>query len=447
MTAPLYRIEKLVHGGFGLSHDKDGKPLLIAGGVPGETVNVRLRAKGTAVKKGVVTKILEASPARIQPSCPLYKQCGGCDFQHMTYPYQLQVKEAILHDLLLGTGHPSLRQAADTLLLPPIPSPKQFHYRQRIRLQVDNNQTVGFHGPRSHDCVGVKKCLLAREEINSCLQELLPHPSFNRLLLHTESLEILLDPKSSGLTLLFHFQRKLRPGDESNGRALAREVTGVKGIFFIGDTFALSGPHSDAEEGDAAALSFPLPPLPPHTDTPLELFWEPGGFCQVNLEQNVNLITTALDLCGVKEEENILDLFCGMGNFSIPLAEKAGSVLGIEGQGSAIRSARKNSTLAGQNNTEFSKRPIHQACEELLSDHRQFDCVIIDPPRQGVPGLARKLSLLCRKRLLYISCDPATLCRDLKELLNHGLRLTRLQPIDMFPQTHHIETVALLEKG
>lgn len=446
MSSPSFIIEKLVHGGYGLSHDKDGRALLIEGVIPGETVTANLIEKGKTLKKGTASKILEPSSQRIPAPCSLYGKCGGCDFQHMTYPCQLQLKKEILQELLKRTGHASLRQAADDLLLPLLPSAEQFHYRQRIRLQVDERQVVGFHGRRSHNCVGIKNCLLAGPEINHCLQELLPHPSFHRLRPHMQSMEILLNPDSSTLILLIHFQRKPRPGDIENVRKLVRELTALMGIFLIGENFALSGPYSDEQKEDSVTLSFTLPPLPPHTDRPLVLSWETGGFCQVNLQQNITLINTTLDCCKITKEESLLDLFCGMGNFSLPLAEKANSVLGIEGQRSAIRSARKNSAQAGQSNTEFRKRPIHQACDELVEENRKFDCVVIDPPRQGVPGLADKLSLLCRKRLVYISCDPATLCRDLGELLDQGFHLTTLQPLDMFPQTHHIETVALLEK-
>ncbi len=446
MSSPSFIIEKLVHGGFGLSHDKDGRVLLIEGVIPGETVTANLIEKGKTLKKGTAAKILEPSPQRIPAPCSLYGQCGGCDFQHMPYPCQLQLKMEILQELLKRAGNSSLRQAADTLLLPLLPSSEQFHYRQRIRLQVDEQQVVGFHRRRSHDCVGIKSCLLAGPEINHCLQELLPHPSFHRLRPHMQGMEILLNPDSSKLILLIHFQRKPRPKDIENVRKLVRELTGLVVIFLIGENFALSGPYCDEQEEDRVTLSFTLPPLPPHTDRPLVLSWETGGFCQVNLQQNITLINTTLDCCKITKEESLLDLFCGMGNFSLPLAERAKSVLGIEGQASAIRSARKNSDQAGQANTEFRKRPIHQACEELVQENRKFDCVVIDPPRQGVPGLADKLFILCRKRLVYISCDPATLCRDLGELLDQGFSLTTLQPLDMFPQTHHIETVALLEK-
>ncbi len=231
--------------------------------------------------------------------------------------------------------------------------------------------------------------------------------------------------------------QKPRPADKQQASMLTEDINDIERIFFTGNDFAPDG---------LGKLSFTLPALPPHTSRPLNLSWETGGFCQVNLQQNQVLIQTVLDFCAATETDSILDLFCGMGNFSIPIAEKAKSLLGVEGQGSAIRSAKQNSTLAGQNNSTFIKRPVHDACAELLKEGRRFDILIIDPPRQGAPGLSELLSQLTAKRLVYISCDPATLCRDLAELLNHNFHLQKLRPIDMFPQTHHIECVALLEK-
>ena len=438
MAAPHYFIEKLVHGGFGLSRDNDGQVILIEGAIPGETVECRIRTTSKNVKKGAVTKVLRPSSQRTQAPCPHYKQCGGCNFQHMAYPFQLQAKKEIIQDLLRRSGLAPLQNAADTLLADPLPSPQQFHYRQRIRLQVDDNRVVGFYKRRSHNCIAIENCLRARAEINDCLQELVSLRPFQKLLSQTEALEILFDPHSAHTTILLHFKRKPRPADENCGRELTRSVANLQNLFFMGIGFAPTGSDS---------LSFTLPGIPSGKDKPIELSWETGGFCQVNLAQNVQLVQTVLDFCQIQQNDKVLDLFCGMGNFSIPLAEMAKSLFGIEGQGSAIRSAIKNSAAAGQTNTGFLKRSIHQACEDLDQESRTFDCVVIDPPRQGVPGLAEKLASLCNKRLVYISCDPATLCRDLSNLLDQGFTLTKLQPIDMFPQTHHIETVALLEKS
>lgn len=437
MLSSVYHIEKLVHGGLGLSRTKDGQVILIEGVMTGEDVKVKIHSQGKNLIQGVATAILSPSSERIEAPCPYYRRCGGCDFQHMAYSSQLQEKQSILKDLLVRTGQPDLQRAADTLLTAPLASPQQFHYRQRIRLQVDEHQVLGFHKRRSHNCIAIESCLLARPEINHCLKELSASPSFAKLLLHTDALEVLLNPENHDIHILLHFKRKPRPTDEKHAQELVHSSAAIQNIFFTGEGFSVTGRDT---------LSFSLPPIDHRTEQTLNLSLETGGFCQVNVEQNVNLVKTVLDFCQITGEESVLDLFCGMGNFSIPLAEQAKSVLGIEGQGSAIRSAKRNSTSAGQDNTEFLKQPIHKACEELVNSARMFDCIVIDPPRQGAPGLAENLDNLCRKRLVYISCDPATLCRDLAALLDQGFVLTKLQPIDMFPQTHHIETVALLEK-
>ncbi len=437
MTSPEFNIEKLVHGGFGLSHDMDEKVVLIEGAIPGETVRIKIRSENKNLVQAAVTEVLTASPHRIKPPCPYYKKCGGCDFQHMDYSYQVQCKQNIVGDLLVRSGHSTLIKAADTLLTAPLASPRQFNYRQRIRLQVDKKQVLGFYKRRSNHCIAIDNCLLAEDTINKCLQEISQQTSFDKLLCQTESLEILHDPDSSKIYLLIHFKRKPRPADKQYAQELMQNIPDIQNISFAGKDFAVTG---------IDLLSFTLPPVPSRTSKTLSLSWESGGFCQINLNQNKNLIKTVLDFCQITKKESVLDLFCGMGNFSIPLAEQAGSLLGIEGQGSAIRSGRKNSLGAEQSNTEFIKRPIHKACEKLTNENNTFDCIVIDPPRQGIPGLAQKLSALCNERLVYVSCDPATLCRDLADLLNQGFTLKKLQLIDMFPQTHHIETVALLEK-
>lgn len=446
MNSPQYKIEKFVHGGFGLSHDRDGRAFLIRGTIAGETVSAKIHQDKKNVAKGVTTHVIEASPERIEPPCPSYKHCGGCDFQHMAYSCQLQAKEEILRDLLLRNGHPLLRQSANTLLLPPLASPQQFQYRQRIRLQVDSNGILGFYKHRSHSCVPIRSCLLANPRINQCLEEIRDNKRLYTLLPHTTSLEILFDPNTSTLTLLFHFKRKPRPADIKNGTSLALSNNLIKSVYFSGEDFALTQAHSGENKKSEPPLSLILPPIEPYTNKPLTLSWEVGGFCQVNIKQNLILIKTVLDFCAPEKTDTVLDLFCGMGNFSIPLAEMVQSVVGIEGQGSSIRCARRNSTSAAQTNTEFIKSPIHTACKNLIATNRQFDIVVIDPPRQGIPDLAADLSDLCKSKLIYISCDPATLCRDLAQLLEENFIIRKIQAVDMFPQTHHIESICLLEK-
>ena len=437
MKKNIFHIEKHVHGGLGLSHDSSGKAVLLEGVIAKEDVSAKIYSTSKNLLQGRAKQIQTTSPNRVQPPCKYFKQCGGCDFQHINYAGQLQAKRDVIEDLLLRSGHQELINSANEILAFPLASDQTIHYRQRIRMQVDECQTLGFFKRRSNDCIAVRSCLLAKEEINNCLDKLVQQQEFTRLLSRTESLELLFNPASSLITLIFHLSQKTRPADKQHAATLTEIFDSLEHIIFSAKGFAPSG---------KSFLSFSIPPLPQFTDKQITLSWETGGFCQVNLEQNLKLIQTVLTFASADKKNSVLDLFCGMGNFSIPLAIVSGSLLGIEGQGSAIRSARKNSEDAGLTNTSFTKQPVHDACREIAKEGKQFDIVIIDPPRQGAPGLAAQLAQLTKKRLIYISCDPATLCRDLAELLNKGFQLIKLQPVDMFPQTHHIECVALLEK-
>ena len=435
-------IEKIVNGGYGLARRENGQIVLLRHVLPGETVKAQILLEKKGFAEAAATEILATSPNRVPPPCPKYGRCGGCDLQHCDYEQQLQIKKGIIADLLQRAPQSALQQAVP-LLADPIASPQVFGYRQRLRLQIDENRKPGFRRFHSHQCVPITECLLARTELNRALQQLQDQPPFHKILASTTELELLLNPSNARVVCLFHLSRKPRPTDMKQAEALLATLPAIERIEFHGQDFLPCGPII---KGNNKELRFLLPPFPGHTDKPISLAWEAGGFCQVNLAQNIQLIQTTLDFCQPDAETTVLDLFCGMGNFSIPLAMQSASLLGIEGQGSAIRCARKNSEQEGLTNTLFEKNPIHTHCQTLAAEGQRFDCVVIDPPRQGAPGLASDLATLTRKRLVYISCDPATLCRDLGELVQSGFTIKRLQPVDMFPQTHHIETVALLEK-
>jgi 23S rRNA (uracil1939-C5)-methyltransferase len=446
MSAILLSIEKIVHGGYGLAHRENGQIVLLRHVLPGESVRARILSEKKGFAEADPLEILTSSPHRVTPPCSKYGTCGGCDLQHCNYEQQLQIKKEVIADLLQRSQQKALRQAVP-LLADPIASPQTFGYRQRLRLQIDGDGRAGFRRFHSHQCVPITECLLAVTELNRALQQLQAEPPFRKILSGTTELELLLNPASAKVVCLFHVSRKPRPTDMKQAETLMATLPEIEKIEFHGLDFLPCGPIIDGNKSCSnEVLQFQLPPFPGHTDKSLSLTWESGGFCQVNQAQNIQLIQTALDFCQPDKETSVLDLFCGMGNFSIPLAMQSASLLGIEGQGAAIRCARKNSKQAGLTNTLFEKSPIHTRCRTLAAEGQSFDCVVIDPPRQGAPGLAPYLATLTRKRLVYISCDPATLCRDLGELTGLGFAIKKIQPIDMFPQTHHVETVVLLEK-
>jgi 23S rRNA (uracil1939-C5)-methyltransferase len=174
---------------------------------------------------------------------------------------------------------------------------------------------------------------------------------------------------------------------------------------------------------------------------------EPGGFCQVNGGQNENLIALVLEWAKVDAGHKVLDLFCGMGNFSLPIARHAASVVGMDLQRSAIRSAERNAKINGMVNCTFSQHAAREGAEHLVHGGEKFDLVLLDPPRQGCAEVIPLLTEFGAAQIIYISCDPATLCRDLLLLEQEGYAVEKMKMVDMFPQTHHLETIVSLRRS
>ncbi len=438
-------IEKIVNGGYGLAHLRSGQVVLVRHVLPGETVNVSIEKKRKNASFAHLQQIVAPHPARRIPPCPYAGQCGGCDLQHCEYRGQLQIKKDIVADLVQRSNRQALRDCLP-LLAEALPAPEEFGYRQRLRLQVDKGGVLGFHRFQSHTLIPIAACLLAGAGLNHTLTALRTDHAGRQLCSLASEVELQENPRIGSTVVIFRLPRKPRPADILTAERFAESKDSVDRIFFAGEHFSLMGPYGGKEGVAAGNILGVHYPIIAGLSEGLQLGWEAGGFCQVNLRQNRSLIETVLSFCQVEKGLKVLDLYCGMGNFTVPLALRGAEVLGIEGQGSAIRSARNNAALAGLTNACFQQSPIHTACSELTLSGARFDCVVIDPPRQGIPELAGQLATLAGKRLVAISCDPATLCRDLVALIEQGFSIKKIQPIDMFPQTHHIETVVLLEK-
>jgi 23S rRNA (uracil1939-C5)-methyltransferase len=448
MTKHEVNITKIVNGGYGFTHLATGQVALVRHVLPDEMVIITTEQTKKNHLFGKVEQIIERHPARITPPCKYYGECGGCDLQHCDYHAQLTIKKGIIEDLLRRQGRKTVRESI-SLLADPIPSTSRFAYRQRIRLQAGDHGIVGFHRFHSHALIPIDRCLLAGDAINRTLTALREREEGRRLCELATEVELQLNPQTGKIVCIFHFSRKIRPADAESARDFCRNVSEAERIFFIGTKFPITGPYfkDGTTDNILTGTTFNIRyPSINKANRAVDLSWEAGGFCQVNLGQNKKLIETAVQFCQVDRSETVLDLYCGMGNFAVPLALEAKAVFGIEGQASAIRSAKYNAAAAGCINIQFLKSPVHRACQELAREGRTFDCVLIDPPRHGAPGLAKQLARIAAKRLVYISCDPATLCRDLGALIDEGFTISKIQPVDMFPQTHHIETVVLLLK-
>ena len=416
------RIEKLVYGGEGLGRLASGQAVFVSGVLPGELVRAGIVLKRKGIFHAVAEEIIDPSPDRVAPPCEGEKQCTGATWPFIAYPAQLRLKQEILLDTLQRTGGMKPKRP-----LPIIPSPRTEHYRLRTQFNVRTEkgaQRIGFFRQGSYSLVEVEDAFLIHPLINGTLAAVR-----NLITLLPPLLEIHINASPAGEVhlLVFGAEETLKPLDSffANLQKAVPEVIGLTGfarkkkVHFLGrNTLELE------VEG-------------------LALHATEGNFFQVNWEQNGNMVRTVLDFTGLTGSETVLDLYCGIGNFSLPLAGKAGMVIGIESGYAAIENARKNAKLNGIINVEFIADDLQKGLKPLLERKQKADVIVLDPPRAGatLKTLERILAFVPRK-IIYVSCNPSTLARDLKFFHLFGFRLDRLQPVDMFPWTYHIECVA-----
>ncbi len=438
-------VEKVIKGGLGLGRFADGQAVMVPRVLPGEQVRVQPRRHHKQYQEADLLEVLQPSDQRVKPVCQVYDSCGGCDFQHASYLAQLHLKNGILGETLCRAGL-CREEELSSLLGPPLASPKPFGYRQRIRLQVAQG-VPGYFGRQSHNLTPVSRCPLAGETINSVLADLSANRQFQTLLPMASAIELLENPVHDSVILLIHYTRKTRPGDHQAARLLCQALPLLEAVIFSVEGQAKGPCFTDKGELPPSELRIEFSLPAGLCGQPLTLALEPGGFCQVNLGQNENCIGLLLDWTREMKPGKALDLFCGMGNFSLPLAMLGWDVTGMDMQRSTIRSAMRNAEIAGlADRCRFSQESATKAARRLLTEKATFDCLLLDPPRTGCAELIPLLPGLKARQIIYISCDPATLARDLVCLTQVGYRLSEIRLVDMFPQTAHQETMVRLER-
>jgi 23S rRNA (uracil1939-C5)-methyltransferase len=436
-------IEKLIPEGLGLGRLADGMVVLVRYVLPGEEVVVREVNRKKDFISATLQEVLTKSSDRINPPCPLYGRCGGCDLQHATYNAQTRLKKEVLTESLQRAAG-DIFSDADKIIQPALASSEEFGYRQRIRLQVDDEGQYGFFRTGSHILEPVSKCLLARDVLNTVLGQLQSNESFAGLIKHCTAFELLFNPGSNDTVMLLHFKRKPRPKDSILSTDLVNNMAELSIILMQVEGYGLYDPLGQTFVSNPPYLSQTI--SLGNLEEDINLTWEAGGFCQVNLAQNKNLINLVLDMVQNGPHNRVLDLYCGYGNFSLAVAHIAEEVIGIDGQNSAIRSGKRNAELNDIHNCHFEKKQVVKGIKDLIDAKQTFDTVILDPPRQGAVDIVSMLPVLGAEQVIYISCNPATLARDLAILCSQGYALSYLVPVDMFPHTHHMESVALLKR-
>lgn len=413
----------MTYGPHGVARD-DGKVLFLRGVVPGEEVEAEIVEDRGAFAYAAARRILSPSPNRRQPPCPYLPRCGGCPWQHLDLPTQLQAKERNLRDQLERVaGLPDLP------IEPILPSPAEFAYRHRLSLRVEAGQ-VGFYAAASHDLIPIEACLLAAEELRDALPQ--ARDLVRALRSPVRRIEVALAVTPGRIVLAGEVEGGLQDGDEERAARWWQSHAGtVAGV-------ALQGHRWRRVWGEATVVIHPTPEI--------SLLVRAGGFTQVNPEGNQRLVERVLTLAAPRGEETVLDLFAGAGNFTLPLARLAHRVVAVEQSPGAVEDAIANLRREGIRNVEVRQGRVETELRSPRLTSRRFDVVILDPPRSGAREVCEELTRRPVPRLVYVSCNPSTLARDLS-ILRSVYRIQRVQPIDLFPQTYHSETVVLAVSG
>jgi 23S rRNA (uracil1939-C5)-methyltransferase len=420
------QIEKLVYGGNGLARLETGEAVFVPNVLPGERVTIEIKKKKKGFFEARLLDIIKPSKDRIISPCKGEKECTGATWPHISYPAQLRFKQEILLDTLKKIGGMEPNRP-----LPILPSPRIDHYRLRTQFNVrmkNGAQRIGFFRQGSYDLIEVENAFLIHPIIDKALKGI--RTLSNEL---PPLSEIHINATLSGeVHLLFFSERSSMPPLDSFFNSLKNAVPEVIGITGFADrkkAFSLGRNQLTLEiEG-------------------LTLRATEGNFFQVNWEQNKNMVQTVLDFAALTGKETVLDLYCGIGNFSLPLAKKAKTVIGIESGYSAIEDAKSNAKLNKITNAQFIADDMQKGLKTLIQRKMRADTIILDPPRAGatLKTLERVLAFVPQK-IIYVSCNPSTLARDLKFFHLFGFRLDRLQPVDMFPYTYHIECIAEMKR-
>lgn len=430
---PIAVIESLDHEGRGVTH-VDGKAIFVEGALPGETVEYSSYRRKPAYEQASAVAIRHGSPWRTQPPCPYFGVCGGCTMQHLDAVAQAAAKQRVLEDALWHIGR--LRPA---MLLPVIYGPA-WGYRHRARLAVrlvpkKGGVLVGFHERRSSYVADMTSCQVLPPAVSTLLAPLRELISGLSLADRLPQVEIAVGEDITVLVL--RILRPLTPSDEPRLRRFADDHE-------VQIWLQPAGPESahPFHPGTAAALCYRLP------EFSVEIRFLPTDFTQVNHAMNRMLVRRVIELLDPRPGERVADMFCGLGNFTLPIARRGAAVFGVEGNPGLVRRASENARHNGLlQRVEYATANLFEITEDALREWGTFAKMLVDPPREGAIELIKALGQDAPQRIVYVSCNPSTLARDAAVLSREkGYALSAAGIANMFPHTSHVESVALFER-
>ncbi len=420
MLKDEWQIDRMVPGGDGFARLPDGRVGFCADSAPGDRIEVLDVEDHRSYLRATRFALASPGPGRVDPPCPAAHTCGGCDWMHLSRATQLEQKARMLREALARTG--GFHQLPESLAM--VSAGAAERYRGRLRLHVDRSGHLGLFAKASHELVEVESCMVADEDVERAMLEVrevaAAHPG--ELACFAE-VDIRVAPAGPRVTL--HLRR--REDRPAGGEDLIAELSQRFSV-------AVSG-----AEGDAGEQRWPLP-------GGVELWAPAAAFTQVNWAVNEKLIEAVLAGAASRGVQHFCDLYCGAGNFTLPLLRAGIDGVGVDRGGTAIRAARRAAKAQGLSAAAFVAGDVRHTLPDLVRSGRRFDLVLMDPPRTGARDVLHEVTGLKAPHLAVVSCDPVTLARDLKRLARSGYELDEVTGFDMFPHTHHLEALAWLRR-
>ncbi len=413
----LVRLEKLIYGGNALGHLPDprtgsaGRAVFVPFGLPGEEVRVRLVDEKAGHARAELVEVVEPAPGRIAPRCRHFGACGGCQYQHMPYPAQLEAKAMILRDQLERIG-----KIAAPPLRPIVPCPDEWNYRNHVQFHLTREGKLGFLAPHSNRVIPVSECHLPEPALNGIWPQMEFDPG-----LDLERIALRLGSGGQVMAVL-ESDDPLAPQLDLEADLSVVHLAGGEALVLAGD--------------EAIPIRIEIgSPAPERRDFQVSA----ASFFQVNTAMAGKMVEHLLRSLPLEPGCTLLEIYCGVGLFSAFLAGRVGRLIGIEASASACRDFAAN--LDEFDNVELYEAPAEAALPAL---EVRPEIVIVDPPRAGLDRRVLEAILSMRpKTLAYVSCDPSTLGRDAARLISGGFRLAEVTPFDLFPQTYSIESISI----
>jgi len=461
---PVYNIEMNAYAAEGksIAHLEDGKVLFVENAVPGDVIHARIVKQKKNWAEGKIMELVKPSPDRIDPFCPHFGICGGCKWQMLPYSHQLQYKQQQVQDQLQRIGHVELPEMS-----PILGSPKERFYRNKLEFtfsasryltdqeiaeakgeKIEGGPALGFHAPGMFDkVVPIHTCYLQPEPTNILLSVLRTYSQSRGLAYYDYRAQhgwlrnaVIRVARTGEVLINMVFHHEDRKEREDLLQHILDKVPGITSLHYT-----INGKVNDSIH-DLEVHTFFGKGYIEETLDEYRFKISPKSFFQTNTYQAETLYTVTRDFAGLTGNEVLYDLYCGTGSIGIFCSKGAKKVIGIEVVEDAVKDAAENAALNNLSHCAFFAGDVASVCtNDFFEQHGRPDVIITDPPRAGMhEKLVRQILELRAPKVVYVSCNPATQARDL-QLLDESYRVTRLQPVDMFPHTHHIENVALLE--